>query len=195
MGATPRTPLGSQSTRHTRAPDAAGLDLTGQGRDTSCAAGLSSPWTATPTRLPPASRAGPTPAPAALRGAEAVGGSIPRSTARLCPKHGIVTNGCPCTRAGWATRAPDSWKGGSTRRWRKTRAAKLAANPLCEWPGCEALATAVDHADGTDYNTQRYDWDMLRSLCEPHHATRTAAQGNAAQRARRPASTHTNRQG
>ena len=27
------SPLGSQSTRHTRAPDAAGLDLTGQGRD------------------------------------------------------------------------------------------------------------------------------------------------------------------
>ena len=28
------SPLGSQSTRHTRAPDAAGLDLTGQGRGT-----------------------------------------------------------------------------------------------------------------------------------------------------------------
>ena len=48
-------------------------------------------------------------------------------------------------------------------------------------PNCYALADTVDHIDGTDYVTQRYEWKQLRSLCTPCHRERTTAQGNAAQ--------------
>ena len=106
---------------------------------------------------------------------------MPRSTPKLCPTCRTITpQPCPTCSNGWTSRTPTSWAGGSTRQWRKTRARKLALNPLCEWPGCYDLATTVDHIDGTNYHTQRYDMNQLRSLCQPHHATRTANQGNAA---------------
>ncbi|WP_279581749.1 HNH endonuclease signature motif containing protein [Fodinicola feengrottensis] len=41
-------------------------------------------------------------------------------------------------------------------------------------------ANTVDHIDGTDYDTQRYDPAMLRSLCARCHAIRTARQGGHA---------------
>ena len=108
---------------------------------------------------------------------------MPRSTPHLCSRcNSVITGRCPTCSTGWATRAPDSWKAGGTRRWRRVRAQKLSLDPLCEWPGCHRLATTVDHIDGTDYDTQRYDMAVLRSLCDEHHAGRTAAQGNAARR-------------
>lgn len=47
---------------------------------------------------------------------------------------------------------------------------------MCQWPGCTDVAAEVDHLDGTDYATQRYDPTKLRSLCTPHHRERTLAQ-------------------
>lgn len=78
---------------------------------------------------------------------------------------------------GW-TRKTASWSNGSTGKWRKVRKAWLAEHPLCEW--CGALAGVVDHLDGTDYATQRYDRSTFRSLCTSCHDKRTAAQGHAA---------------
>ena len=64
-------------------------------------------------------------------------------------------------------------------RRRKVRDTYLATHPLCVF--CGAVATRVAHVDGTDYETERYDWDKLRALCKPCHDQRTTAQGNAAQ--------------
>jgi hypothetical protein len=44
------------------------------------------------------------------------------------------------------------------------------------------VADTVDHIDGTDYTTQRYDPAMLRSLCTPCHSDRTRRQSLATQR-------------
>lgn len=92
-------------------------------------------------------------------------------------------------RSGWS-KQPESWKGGSTRRWRAFRAEWLAENPVCVGPvdpttdigleTCGAEATVVDHVDGTDYATERYDRTKVRSLCAPCHNVRTGHQGQAA---------------
>lgn len=66
-------------------------------------------------------------------------------------------------------------------KWVSVRVAQLRAHPICQVSGCPELATDVDHIDGTDYDTQRYDMSRLRSLCSPHHRQRTTAQGNRAQ--------------
>ena len=109
---------------------------------------------------------------------------MPTSTPRLCSRCRTIVRGqCPTCSVGWNARKPKSWAGTKRgdNRWRRLRNAYLAANPLCSWPGCPELADTVDHIDGTDYDTQRYEWDKLRSLCTPHHRQRTTAQGNAAQ--------------
>ena len=110
---------------------------------------------------------------------------MPRSTARQCPRcRKIIRGKCPTCSIGWAEHSSDKWKDGtySKARWTKTRRAYLAANPTCSWPDCPNLATEVDHIDGTDYNTQRYNWAYLRGLCQDHHRQRTTAQSNASRR-------------
>ena len=107
-----------------------------------------------------------------------------RSSARLCARCKTIVRGqCPRCSVGWNDRKPESWAGSKRgdSRWRKVRAAYLSEHPLCSTPNCGALADTVDHIDGTDYDTQRYDWNFLRSLCTPCHRTRTTMQGNAAQ--------------
>ena len=107
---------------------------------------------------------------------------MPTSSARLCPRcRAIVKGQCPRCSVGWNDRKPKSWAKGGDSRWRKLRTVYLRTHPLCQWPGCTALADTVDHKDGTDYETQRYEWKQLRSLCTPHHRERTTAQGNEAQ--------------
>ena len=109
---------------------------------------------------------------------------MPSSTPHLCPRCRTIVRGpCPTCSVGWNARKPASWDGAkrSDRRWRKLRIVYLRAHPFCMWPGCSALADRVDHIDGTDYDTQRYDWQQLRALCTHHHNQRTTAQGNAAQ--------------
>lgn len=105
--------------------------------------------------------------------------SAPRRC-RTCRQ--LVRGKCETCDAAWI-RKPQSWSGGGTRRWRAVRAQRLAVEPLCRF--CGALADTVDHIDGTDYESQRYDLDMTRSLCASCHATRTAAQGNLRFRKRR----------
>jgi 5-methylcytosine-specific restriction protein A len=110
---------------------------------------------------------------------------VPTTPARRCTRCRALFQGprCPTCNPPWVRRTA-SWPDGSTRLWRRVRAAQLAAEPLCAM--CGALADVADHIDGTDYATQRYDLAMLRSLCTPCHRTRTAAQGNDAQKGHRP---------
>jgi len=70
---------------------------------------------------------------------------------------------------------PSSSERGYDAKWRRTRAEYLARYPDCEEPGCNELATDVDHIDGQGPNGPRgHDWSNLRSLCHPHHSKRTA---------------------
>lgn len=62
------------------------------------------------------------------------------------------------------------------------RAAKLRADPICEQPGCRALATEVDHIQGVGDGGERYDWTNLQSLCTPCHERKTLAEAQAARR-------------
>lgn len=72
---------------------------------------------------------------------------------------------------------PTTAERGYGARWRRTRKAKLAQQPLCE--DCaergEAMpATEVDHVDGLGPNGPRgHDLDNLRSLCKPCHSRKT----------------------
>ncbi|GAB7144423.1 hypothetical protein LRC484719_30160 [Mycobacterium riyadhense] len=96
---------------------------------------------------------------------------MPTAPARACSR---------CRRAvpkGQRCQCHPSWegstRGGSTRQWRKIRAAKLRATPICEYVDCRHPATEVDHImpraeGGTD------DWGNLASLCGEHHREKTA---------------------
>jgi len=100
---------------------------------------------------------------------------MPWAPARRCTRCRASFTGtrCPTCHPSWANR-PSSWPGGSTRRWRNVRSAQLVEHPLCAF--CGALADTVDHIDGTDYATQRYDPTMVRSLCTDCHDERTRQQ-------------------
>lgn len=118
---------------------------------------------------------------------------MPSKPPSLCPRCRTPSVGrCPTCAPPWANQ-PRSWARGSTTRWRKFRAAWLADHPLCACRGlidgckrdhdaapCRTLATVVDHDDTTDYDTDRYDPQHVRSMCKPCHDQRTAAQGVAA---------------
>ena len=60
------------------------------------------------------------------------------------------------------------------RRWRKLRAAYLAAHPLCEC-GCDQVAAVVDHKrphNGDD--ALMYAWDNLQAMTKACHDRKTA---------------------
>ncbi|WP_372475018.1 HNH endonuclease [Gordonia tangerina] len=81
---------------------------------------------------------------------------------------------CPCRPAWEGSR---KGRAGSTRAWRALRTRQLADHPICQTPGCTALATEVDHrvnvaAGGTD------DPSNLQSLCAPHHRAKTQAEAH-----------------
>lgn len=64
---------------------------------------------------------------------------------------------------------------GYGRRWRKLRLMVLARDPVCKHPGCNELATDVDHIvpkalGGTDA------MDNLQGLCHAHHSAKTATE-------------------
>lgn len=48
-----------------------------------------------------------------------------------------------------------------------------AHHPLCEHPGCRRPADQVDHIIPLAEGGDRYSWDNLQSLCEPHHQAKT----------------------
>ena len=73
--------------------------------------------------------------------------SAPRRC-RTCRQ--LVRGKCETCDAAWI-RKPKSWTVANTgdRRWRRIRQVRLALEPLCRF--CGAIATTVDHVDGTDY--------------------------------------------
>ncbi len=97
-----------------------------------------------------------------------------------CRKPAMAGQRCPCSPA-WV--GHNGYTGsGSTRRWRTLRAAKLAADPICERPACRALAVEVDHITPVSSDGDRYDWANLASLCSPCHLAKTLAEALAARR-------------
>lgn len=56
--------------------------------------------------------------------------------------------------------------------WRRLRLAKLRANPWCVIPGCNEVATQLDHivpvADGGQDT-----WENTQGLCGRHHGIKT----------------------
>jgi 5-methylcytosine-specific restriction endonuclease McrA len=60
--------------------------------------------------------------------------------------------------------------------WLNARAEKLARNPVCETPGCFALALDVHHLYPlASYPELRTTASNLQSLCHEHHAVLTQA--------------------
>jgi len=61
------------------------------------------------------------------------------------------------------------------RRWRRLRAAKLAADPFCGYcpPGALTAATEVDHIVPVSKGGPMWDWDNLKSSCKPCHSKKT----------------------
>jgi 5-methylcytosine-specific restriction protein A len=63
----------------------------------------------------------------------------------------------------------------STRAWQRLRAAKLAADPLCEYcpPGSTTPATDVDHRKAIAAGGDPWAWDNLASACHGCHSRKT----------------------
>ena len=96
---------------------------------------------------------------------------MPYAAPRICARCGAVVparTACPCRPAFEGSTNP-----GSTNRWRKLRAAKLRATPICEHAECRLLATEVDHLVPLSAGGDRFDWANLQSLCHGHHAAKT----------------------
>ncbi|WP_374159096.1 HNH endonuclease [Mycobacterium sp. G7A2] len=98
---------------------------------------------------------------------------MPSAPPRVCGRCGATTPKgarCGCIKP---------WEGATRRsgggRWRKLRAAKLRANPICQWPGCRRPATEVDHIKPLAEGGREFDWENLQSLCHEHHLAKTAA--------------------
>lgn len=99
---------------------------------------------------------------------------MPYAPPRACARCGKpAPKGKPCScRPAWEGSTHPS---GNDRRWQKTRAAKLRANPYCQHPGCHRIAAEVDHIVPLAEGGDRYDWANLQSLCDPHHDRKTNA--------------------
>ena len=103
---------------------------------------------------------------------------------RVCAEPGCptLTNATRCDgcrkakRRAEDKRRPNARQRGYDTRWQRTRAAYLAAFPICQHPdGCLNPATDVDHIDGWGPNGPRgHDFGNLRGYCHSHHSERTA---------------------
>lgn len=82
---------------------------------------------------------------------------------------------------------PHTWTAGSTRRWRKRRAAQLKAEPRCQACLAQGFITVATQADHITPIANGGDPDgPLQSLCAPCHDRKTANE-NIQRRCGRPA--------
>lgn len=108
---------------------------------------------------------------------------MPSAPGRVCARCRKVV---PPGRKVCGCRKP--WEGssygasGTDHRQRRIRDAQLAEHPICQHPGCTALAVTADHIRNLAAGGEKYDPANFQSLCDEHHAAKTAAE---AQRARR----------
>lgn len=116
---------------------------------------------------------------------------MPWAAKKTCAAHGCgrVTQGRFCpehqARADERAKIVDRERGsaaarGYGRRWRKARAAYLAAHPLCVM--CEAEGVVEQATDLDHIRPHRGDMDLFwdpsnwQGLCERHHSAKTAAE-------------------
>jgi 5-methylcytosine-specific restriction protein A len=98
---------------------------------------------------------------------------MPTAAPRICARCGRLTPAgkrCAC-RPGFEGSANPA----STRRWRKLRAAKLRANPICEADGCRHVATEVDHRTPIAEGGERFSFENMTSYCAEHHRQKSIA--------------------
>jgi hypothetical protein len=101
---------------------------------------------------------------------------MPQAAPRACRCGAIVPAGKRCTKC---TKAFDQRRGSARSRgydaeWKRFRADFLKLNPRCSRPGCQALATDVDHIKALRDGGRRLDPNNCRSMCHRHHSQRTA---------------------
>lgn len=106
------------------------------------------------------------------------------SAKKLCPVPGCcaITSGGRCAKHKHThkskNRSGDPFY--NSRPWKRLRAAKLLASPMCECDDCKVSgalvpASVVDHIKPRcDYPELELDYDNLRSMSERHHNRRTA---------------------
>ena len=92
-----------------------------------------------------------------------------------CPDLAVRGSRCDDHAAVAARRKGSATSRGYDAAWRRVRSRHLRLHPLCEEPGCSALATVVDHIETIrDAPHLRLDHGNLRSYCALHHNHRTA---------------------
>jgi 5-methylcytosine-specific restriction enzyme A len=96
-----------------------------------------------------------------------------------CPNAATVRGRCAthATEARKYTRSPnDAWY--SSKPWKMSREAKLAADPLCE--RCGQIADSVHHKVPIEAGGARRDPTNLESICRPCHSKAHAAMNRQA---------------
>lgn len=108
---------------------------------------------------------------------------MPASPPRLCRCGRIHPAGARCDdpRAGSAWQRPDgrSYRGISTRAYRKRRQAILDETPLCR---CGRVAVEVDHIWPVEYGGPIDEWWNLQALCKACHLRKTRRDRDGARR-------------
>jgi 5-methylcytosine-specific restriction protein A len=69
---------------------------------------------------------------------------------------------------------PSPSRRGYDAAWGNARRLKLATDPFCEAPGCDSVATEVDHVVSMARGGT-HDPTNLKSLCKPCHSRKTNA--------------------
>lgn len=97
----------------------------------------------------------------------------PPRVCNRCRKPAPANGRCPCKPAWEGSSYGNS---GTSRRQQRMRAAQLEAHPICQWPGCTALATEGDHIVNVKAGGAKYDFANYQSLCTPHHEQKTRSE-------------------
>lgn len=104
---------------------------------------------------------------------------MPWATSTRCPRCRRVRPGK--TRCACSVWAGSRWaehlaaQGVTKRQWGLQRRAYLNEHPLCQWPGCKAIADDVDHVRELSDGGSVLDWANLQALCAEHHQAKTTA--------------------
>ncbi len=76
-----------------------------------------------------------------------------------------------------------------SKTWRRFRASVLQARPICEVPGCDIVATNVDHIVPRSRGGADFDPANVQALCASCHSAKTAIRDGGFGRPHRPDAT------